>query len=261
MIFPYACMRELLPFMSEEAKNKAFSAMPALRGVFCFVFPYFTGGEKGNLSLYARGEDYHNVVIKKLGEYVSELKSRYPDNEFIPYADKSPFPEVRAAACAGLGKIGKNGLLLTEKYGSFVFIGVIATDLEGESICEPAFCEGCGACIEACPTGAISENGVCVDRCVSELTQRKGELTPQQREIIKKSPTVWGCDVCQLVCPYNASIEETDIEGFSKEIIRDISLSDLQMSNRAFMKKYGDRAFAWRGITPLRRNLEIKEEK
>ena len=254
----YVNIETLYPHMSRENIEKANAAQPGLRGLICEAFPYFCGREEGNVSLYARGEDYHKTVIKRLSERCGELKKEYPENSFAPYADVSPFPEVIAAVYAGLGVLGENGLLITPEYGSFVFIGIIATDLYEKGGRELKKCEGCGKCIEACPSGALSQNGFCIDKCVSELTQRKGELSPSQQALIKNSPTVWGCDVCQLVCPHNADVLKTDIEEFSSDVIKDLSVDDINMSNRAFREKYKDRAFSWRGVAPLLRNFEIK---
>ncbi|MBQ7624107.1 MAG: epoxyqueuosine reductase [Clostridia bacterium] len=256
----YVNIETLYPHMTRENAEKARAALPSLRGVICEAFPYFCGREEGNISLYARGEDYHKTVIKRLSEKCEELKSEHPENVFLPYADVSPFPEVLAAVFAGLGVLGENGLLITPEYGSFVFIGIIATDLYEEGGRELKKCEGCGRCIKACPSGALSENGFCIDKCVSELTQRKGELTFAQEELIKNSPTVWGCDLCQLVCPHNEGIPSTGIEEFSSGVIKSLSREEIDMSNRAFREKYKDRAFSWRGVTPLLRNFKIKEK-
>ena len=256
----YVKAEALFPYMSDGDIKRALQKLPSLKGLICECYPYFCGNQKGNLSLYARGEDYHKTVIKRLFEMCGRLKNEYPENTFLPYSDISPYPEVLAAVFAGLGVLGENGLLITPKYGSFVFIGVIATDLEKEGGAELKKCEGCGMCRKACPSGALSKEGVCLDKCISELTQRKGELTPFQESLIKNSPTVWGCDLCQLACPHNRGVSPTDIEEFSKGLILSLEKEDIDMSNRSFQKKYAGRAFTWRGVSPLLRNLKIKDK-
>lgn len=256
----FAGIEYLLPLMSEEQKRRAYSDVPGLKGVFCRVFPYYCGRDEGNISLYARGEDYHKVVMKSLRDECMTLSEKHPGNLFVPYADISPYPEAAAAACAGLGMIGRNGLLITPLYGSFVFIGVIATDLQAECGGKLSYCENCGECAKACPGGAIGEEGICVSKCLSDMTQRKGELNLRERELIKASPTIWGCDVCQLSCPHNKEVRETETPGFREDLICSLSVKDLDLSARAFREKYKDRAFSWRGKGPLLRNLQIKEE-
>ncbi len=256
----YVRIERLYPFMSPENAERAKKDLPSLRGLICRAFPYFCGRTEGNISLYARGEDYHKTVVARLRDECAALLEEYPENAFLPYADASPFPEVYAAVYAGLGVLGENGLLITPEYGSFVFIGVIATDLDAPGGEELKECEKCGKCVRACPFGALSEKGFCEDKCVSALTQKKGELEPFQKALIKNSPTVWGCDICQLACPHNEGILKTYIEEFSKDLITDLAKEDIDMSNRAFKEKYGNRAFSWRGVKPLLRNFEIKDK-
>ena len=242
--------------MSDAQKEKARSEMPGLKGLFCYVFPYFSGFAPGNISLYARGRDYHLVLRKLLQEKIEELKKAFPEGHFRAYADVSPFPEVYAAAASGLGVIGKNGLLITGEYGSFVFIGTVATDVEAPAKIEVKSCILCGKCQSVCT--ALSDKGVCLSKCVSELTQRKGELTREQSELVAKSQTAWGCDLCQLCCPMNEGIKHTEIRDFCEDLL--CSFPELPESNREFQKIYSDRAFIWRGMAPIKRNLELQKE-
>lgn len=127
-----------------------------VKGLFCAVFPYFESLRPGNISVYARGMDYHAVLKARLSSAAEALKGLYPESRFKIYVDASPYPEVRAAALCGLGVLGKNGLLITERYGSYVFIGTIASDLELQyEKNEIKNCIGCMACVRACPGGAL----------------------------------------------------------------------------------------------------------
>ena len=143
-----------------------------------------------------------------------QLREAYPDLTFALFADHSPIMEVDAAARAGLGVLGMNGLLLTPGYGSFVFIGELITDADytlvtGEPIpdfpADPPRCEGCGLCVKACPAGCRAGDR---SGCLSALTQKKGDLTPEETAAIVKGGLVWGCDACQLACPHNRAIIE-----------------------------------------------------
>jgi epoxyqueuosine reductase len=247
--------------MTAEQLARAEELLPGHRGLICAAFPYFSGAAEGNLSLYARGQDYHTVVKHRLERAAEWLRQTYGCSA-IPMADVSPFPEVWAAACAGLGKLGQNGLLLTEEYGSFVFIGLLLTDLPLEGGGAPVPCVGCGACLRACPGGALQENGRVEEAaCLSALTQQRGELTEQQAAAVAKHGLIWGCDACQLACPENKRARETALEEFREDLLCSLKEEDVAMGDRAFRKRYAGRAFTWRGVQPLRRNLELKQKK
>ncbi len=246
--------------MTEEQLRQAEALLPAHKGLICGVFPYFAEAAEGNLSLYARGQDYHAVVKARLEQAAEWLRQTYGCH-FIPLADVSPFPEVWAAACAGLGKLGQNGMLLTEAYGSFVFIGLLLTDLDRQAGGEPVSCRGCGACLRACPGGALGETGQVMEtRCLSALTQQRGELTEAQAAAVAAHPLIWGCDTCQLICPENRRILQTDLPEFRQDLLCSLHEDDVAMGDRAFRRQYAGRAFTWRGVQPLRRNLELKKK-
>ncbi len=249
----------VLARMGEANRRKALEQVPGLQGLLCCVFPYFNRLDGGNLSLYARGMDYHLAARKRLDRACEALEKEFPGFQFRGYADVSPFPEVYACAWAGLGAIGKNGLLLTQRWGSYVFCGMIATDLPLEGGEEPQKCPDCGLCLRTCPGGALSQDGrLDQSRCLSALTQQKGELTLEQRRLIGRSGMAWGCDVCQRVCPANRGPEQTKIAEFLENIRSSLTAEELEgLTQREFRQKYGDRAFAWRGVAPLRRNLAL----
>jgi epoxyqueuosine reductase len=192
------------------------------------------------------------------------LKALYPDRRFAFFADHSPILEVDAAARAGLGVLGMNGLLLTPEYGSFVFIGELITDADytsvtGEAIpdfpAEPPVCEGCGLCIKACPTGCCDGSR---DGCLSALTQKKGALTPEETAAIIKGGLVWGCDACQLACPHNRAViqegRDTSIPFFREDRLLRVDTASLgSMEDTAF----SERAYAWRGKAVISRNIRL----
>lgn len=247
--------------MSAEQCRKAEELLPGHSGLICAVFPYFAGQAEGNLSLYARGQDYHTVIKTRLEQAAAWLRQE-TGAQFIPLADVSPFPEVWAAACAGLGKLGQNGLLLTPRYGSFVFIGLLVTDLPLSGGSQPVPCRGCGACLRACPGAALGQNGrVTESRCLSALTQQRGTLTEEQAAAVAAHPLIWGCDACQLACPENRQAAETALLEFRDDLLCSLGEAEVALGDRAFRRQFAGRAFTWRGVQPLRRNLELKKEK
>lgn len=231
-----------------ECCNK--SRIPAeAKSVITYLFPYWLGKDfykNSNISKYAVPEDYHIIVGEYLEEITKKLKEKFPLNQFAFFCDNSPIDEVKAALLCGLGVKGKNGLLINEKYGSFCFIGEIVTDLEWDNYSsEKGECINCGLCLKKCPGGALGQNSLDKSRCLSDITQRKGELSEEQIKLIKNNGCVWGCDVCQDVCPMNKDIEITPIKAFLESAVVRFSEGD----------NIEKRAFGWRGRKVIERNL------
>ncbi len=212
------------------------------KSIIMAVFPYKVKEKapKG-ISRYAAVPDYHSVCHKLLNTAATQLKERFPQNEFSAFIDNSPIPEVAAAAHSGLGMLGKNGLLLHEKYGSFVFIGEIVTDLELLPDKGGKKCLDCGQCSKACPTK------LCKEDCLSAVNQQKKPLNGQQIEQIKKSGYIWGCDICSEVCPMNRNVPITYIKEFT-DGYRDEYIHGESSENRAY---------AWRGVEVIERNAKL----
>jgi len=225
------------------------------KSVIVACFPYLLSEEnyqKSNVSKYATVTDYHSVALSRLNSAITKLKEIYPENEFSAFADNSPIPEVKAACNAGLGVRGMNSLLITKNYGSYVFIGEIVTDLEILSeVHEESACIGCKKCISACPSGALCENGFNKSFCLSEITQKKGELSEEEKNLMKECGCVWGCDICQNICPMNKNAAETEIEEFISSPIAFVD-SGCEL---------GGRAYEWRGRKVIERNISIVKEK
>lgn len=227
-----------------------------------FLFPYYKDGEVGRISLYARGRDYHGVIREKLGIIARYMIENGAEKADI-FGDTGGLDDRNAAVCAGLGFFGKNRMVISDKYGSYFFIGIILTDIELDcDMADERKCMGCGRCEKLCTGGAISEDGFDINKCVSHISQKKGELNNEEKERILKSGMCWGCDVCQTVCPHNLNVSENLLEEFKKDRICDLEISELEnMSNREFMRRYKDYAFSWRGIKPILRNLKILDDK
>lgn len=225
------------------------------------IFPYFVADEQGNLSMYARGRDYHTLVREKLQPLADFLKELGATNPEI-HVDNGPLNDRAAAHKAGLGFYGQNGMLINPEFGSYFFIGQITHDLDIEPDGEMAqTCIDCGRCERECPGGALRGGKVDTAKCLSEITQKKGELSEGEAELIKKQRTIWGCDVCQRVCPHNRGLKTTALPEFMASRLHSLEYGDVaELSNREFKEKYGGYAFSWRGKGPLLRNLEILED-
>ncbi len=225
------------------------------RSVILYLLPYYTG-ETVNISRYAASLDYHLALRECADGLISALREQRPDMHAKGYGDHSPIDEVGAALHAGLGIIGDNGLIINEKYGSYVFIGDVITDIPQEELGADSprkveHCLHCGACRRACPTGILRGEG---SDCLSAITQRKGELTESEADLMRKYNTVWGCDLCQSACPYNRDPVKTPIEFFHRDRIQNLTRDTLDaMDKPTFLK----RAFAWRGRKTVERNLDI----
>ncbi|MFN8209221.1 MAG: tRNA epoxyqueuosine(34) reductase QueG [Bacteroidales bacterium] len=166
-------------------------------------------------SKYAFGMDYHRIIKKKLGKLVKFIQENAPGSSSRAFVDSAPIMERSWAVRAGLGWTGKHSLLITRNAGSFFFIGIILTSLELEydAPFNGDYCGSCTRCIEACPTGAIVSAGV-VDarKCLSYLTiEHKGEVEGNLHG------RVFGCDICQDVCPWNKLSIPTTVPEFSPD--------------------------------------------
>lgn len=244
---PYDSLRGARPYLIERAGLEPKTAL-------LFLIPYYSR-EGVNISSYAVARDYH-LYIKSLTERLADvLSSAYPEYKFIGFGDHSPIDERHAALSAGLGILGDNGLLINEIYGSYVFIAELLTDAPPELLgaktpSEIKHCERCGACLAACPTGSLSGKG----ECLSDITQRKGELADSECELMRQVRTAWGCDECQRACPYNASPAITPIDFFKNDIIAELT-GECMLSMAE--DEFRSRAYAWRGKKTILRNLQI----
>lgn len=235
-----------------------FLLMTDARAIIVCLFPYYANSEKANISKYARGEDYHSVIAKRLSQIKDFLESNAYKAEI--YADNSPLNDRYLAYKAGLGFIGRNGFLINPLYGTYTFIGYIITDCPLEPDTPSAqSCANCMRCVQNCPGHALSQNGQSdFTKCLSYITQKKGDLTADEKRIVKQNGSAWGCDVCQDVCPHNINAKKTDFPEFAQNLICTLDI-DEHISNKEFKRRYSDRAFAWRGKNVILRNLKVLE--
>lgn len=235
---------------------RAKSRLPqSAESVIVYLFPYWLGEEfykNSNISKYAVPADYHIIAGEYLKKITEELRKEYPENQFEYFCDNSPVNEVRAAVLCGLGIKGRNGLLINEKYGSFCFIGEIVTDAVFD-YSEPKTngCLDCGLCVKMCPNGALFESRVDKTKCLSDITQRKGELSEDCISLIKNGGCAWGCDICQDVCPMNKNISVTPVKEFKESAVARFLSGD----------SVAGRAYGWRPRKVIERNLEYLSDK
>ncbi len=232
--------------------------------VIVCLFPYpSTTYPNSNLAKYTYFSDYHLLIKAHLNLVGRHIGERYADFQYIAHTDTGPFDDRKLAYNAGLGFYGLNGCLINEAYGSWFLIGYLLTNhiLPLDTPLNKS-CRRCGKCIEACPGKAITaDRGFEISRCKSYLTQKKGALNPAEIAIIKKTALVFGCDTCQDVCPHNTATTYNCLEEFRTDILHTIHYEDLaDLSQKDFRRRYGNRAFSWRGKNILLRNLEYLQK-
>ena len=167
---------------------------------------------RGTFSIYALGQDYHDVFEEKLERLQTRLTGLFPGMRSIACADTKPASDRTLALMAGIGWLGKNTSVISPRYGSWIFLGELITDLElAPDQPLETLCGDCRLCIDACPTGALSEPfRVDSRKCISYLTiEKRGEIPPDLHEKIGNH--VFGCDTCQVVCPFNDCARESEV--------------------------------------------------
>jgi epoxyqueuosine reductase len=247
---------------SVEKRINPFLYMPEGKTIISIAFPYLYDldfSERAHFSKYTVGRDYHAVT----SEYMEVICKFIQDKgaKAMHFVDSNGLPERYIACNSGVGFIGKNNTLITQKYGSYVFLGEIITDL----IIEPdkplkQKCGDCERCLDACPTKSIVKGQVGINNdaniCLSYITQKK-DIEDSWFE--KLNGRLFGCDTCQRVCPYNKEIDFSTIKEFKPyEYMKTIDLRELiNIDNQFFKDKYKITSCGWRGKNVLKRNAII----
>ncbi|MEL7646593.1 MAG: tRNA epoxyqueuosine(34) reductase QueG [Sedimentibacter sp.] len=231
------------------------------KSIIAVAVPYGVGykkpsvADKGLLSVVAFGEDYHTKIRCMLEKLAKEIQKQF-DFEYVICVDTSPLLDREVCRNANLGHQGKNTMLINNHYGSFVNLGYILTDIEMEceKYEEKDICGSCSLCMKSCPNKAITDSGIDTGRCISALTQTKKDIPYEYRLSMKNQ--LYGCDMCQLVCPRNkkvlgmgSSVDYSCLAVDLKEI--------LTISGAEFAKKYGNTSGGWRGKNIWKRNALI----
>ncbi len=229
---PTAYERELIEWLEQGrhgemqylARNAELRAdprkmVPGAKSIICVADRYHdgsrddrldgaSGSARGQVARYARGDDYHVVIRKRLHALCDELAAMFPQETFRACVDTAPVLEREHAQRAGLGAVGKHTLLIEPGVGSYLLLGEVITTvaLEQSSPHEPDPCGTCTRCIEACPTDAITPWSVDATRCISYLTiEHRSAIDERYHEPM--GAWIFGCDICQEVCPHNQPTE------------------------------------------------------
>lgn len=250
------------------------SLMEGTQSIVCVAMNYFTedaydtdNPEALKIAKYARGTDYHYVVKDRLKALLAYLQTVDPAIQGRALTDSAPILEKPLAVAAGLGWMAKNGNLLTEDHGSFLFLGELLLNIDlDDEISEHAKLPGCGSCtrcIEACPTEAIIYNEtqygvVDANKCISYWTiEHKGESFPEK---ISSNLNGWifGCDICQDVCPWNVKFAQPTSEPLfqARPWNRQPEASEiLNLSPEAFRERYQKSPIKRTKLAGLQRNV------
>ncbi len=214
---------------------------------------------RGQVAQYAWSSDYHDVLGERLEQLATAIRELVPGATTRCYVDAGPVPERELAQLAGLGWIGKNMMLIHPEIGSFTFIGVVLTDagLEPDLPFEADRCGTCRRCLDACPTQAFAgPRDLDARACISYLTiEHHGAFTPAQASQL--GDWIFGCDVCQDVCPWNVSFAQpTRDPGFAPrpEIAQPDIRELARMDDDDFQRRYQGTPFTRPGCGGMRRN-------
>lgn len=242
--------------------------VPGAKSVISVLLNYFPAEQQKDseapvVSKYAYGEDYHFVMKRKLKDLLEFIQEEIGETAGRAFVDSAPVLDRAWARNAGLGWIGKNTMLISKDYGSFVFIGEIIVDLKLPA--DPMvkdYCGNCTMCIDACPTGAIIQpyvvNG---SKCISYFTiEKKGGIPDQFKDKFRNR--VFGCDICQDVCPWNGKTRTHKTKEFYPESkFLEMEKKDWNnLGEEEFQKIFRISALKRTGYDGLMRNLKFLED-
>lgn len=217
------------------------------------------GQRRGILARSAWGEDYHLVLRRAMANLEAFIRERVPDARLESMVDTGALVDRAVAERAGIGFKAKNCAIISPKWGSWIYLGDMITNIPfspDTPVTED--CGECTKCIDACPTGALVGPGVLnAQRCISFLTQTKGFL--DEEFMVKIGNRLYGCDTCQIVCPKNRGKSWNHRPELQPdpETVKPLLLPILDLSNREFKERFGSSAAAWRGKKPIQRNALI----
>jgi epoxyqueuosine reductase len=256
-----------MPYMARDPQRRADPRLllPSAKSVVSVALNYFRpekhsgAPEVGKISRYAWGDDYHDVLRDKLKSLLEWIRERAPEVEGKICVDSAPMMDKAWAARAGLGWIGKHTNLITKEFGSWVFLGelLVSIELDYDSFVEPDHCGKCRACIDACPTQAIiAPYQLDATRCISygTIELREAELPEPIRSNLEG--WVFGCDICQDVCPWSRFSKETAEERFEpREGVVEPRLREMiEMSQEDFSTRFRKSAVKRAKLPGLKRN-------
>ena len=251
----------------KDERGNIFNYFKEVKSVISIGVNYYSGYDQDQIksnskfSNYAWGEDYHDIIKSKLYTLLNEITANYPDIKGIVCVDTSPIMEKVWAQRAGIGWQGKHTNLITRDYGSWLFLGELLLDVELDYDDEfiDDLCGSCTACIDACPTYALGEYEIYAEKCISYLTiEHRGEFG-QNTEL---HDWIYGCDICQEVCPWNQKFSQITNEKkfYPKEEILSWQDADWEnISENAFRKIFKGSAVKRTKHNGLVRNIKTNK--
>lgn len=240
--------------------------VPGAKSVITLLLNYFPSEQRNTaapkISKYAYGKDYHEVIREKLNMFLQSIKQNIGEVNGRGFVDSAPVLERSWAVRSGAGWIGKNGNLITKEQGSYFFIATLIVDIEltYDDVFAKDYCGSCNRCIDACPTNAIRDNKV-IDgsRCISYFTiELKDEIIPNELQG-KFENWMFGCDICQDVCPWNRFSKPTNEIAFTP-IPEILNLSTAEWENIAeegFKKIFKSSPLKRTKFKGIQRNLKF----
>ena len=219
--------------------------------------PQKTAYKRGKFTPNSWGLDYHYVLQDKLDRLAKGIEELTANFEYKGMVDTGALVDTAVARRAGIGFIGKNGLVISKEFGSYMFLGELITNLDIEPDQPVDYdCGDCNRCVTACPTSCLIGDGTMnAKRCLSFQTQDKGIMDLEFRKKIKT--VIYGCDICQICCPYNKGLDNPLATEIDPELAHPELLPFLELSNGQFKEKFGHIAGSWRGKNILQRNAII----
>ena len=219
--------------------------------------PQKTAYKRGKFTPNSWGLDYHYVLQDKLDRLAKGIEELTANFEYKGMVDTGALVDTAVARRAGIGFIGKNGLVISKEFGSYMFLGELITNLDIEPDQPVDYdCGDCNRCVTACPTSCLIGDGTMnAKRCLSFQTQDKGVMDLEFRKKIKT--VIYGCDICQICCPYNKGLDNPLVTEIDPELAHPELLPFLELSNGQFKEKFGHIAGSWRGKNILQRNAII----
>ena len=251
----------------KDERGNIFNYFKEVKSVISIGVNYYSGYDQDQIksnskfSNYAWGEDYHDIIKSKLYALLNDITTNYPDIKGIVCVDTSPIMEKVWAQRAGIGWQGKHTNLITRDYGSWLFLGELLLDVELDYDDEfiDDLCGSCTACIDACPTYALGEYEIYAEKCISYLTiEHRGEFG-QNTEL---HDWIYGCDICQEVCPWNQKFSQITNEKkfYPKEEILSWQDADWEnISENAFRKIFKGSAVKRTKHNGLVRNIKTNK--
>lgn len=256
----------------EKNKEKRYDPSKLVEGaqsVITCLYPYaatekLTEESNYKISMYAYGKDYHIVVKDKLHQLLQLIKNKFGEVKARVFVDSAPVLDRAWAKKSGLGFIGKNTMLINREGGSYFFIGHIIIDLAVEqkrNIAEKNFCGSCTLCINACPTDALEPFLLDSRKCISYLTIENKKDIPLHLKN-KFNDWIFGCDICQEVCPWNRHAEANNEEQFrlTDELLNMNKKSWHKLDEKKFNSLFGNSAVQRTTFNGLKRNIQYLEE-